>query len=125
QDPIPGATVSGCLERVRSGKGDVYDPRPIELADDVYLLAGDIRLSRFESRLAREWPQILAEDSEAALHVVTALDRLAVNLANEVEASVVLFDAGPSLGALNRAVLLAADAVVVPLAPDLFSLRGL
>lgn len=32
---------------------------------------------------------------------------------------------GPSLGALNRAALLACDAVVIPVAPDLFSLQGL
>lgn len=32
---------------------------------------------------------------------------------------------GPNLGAINRAALVAADHVVVPLAPDLFSLQGL
>ncbi|HEY3607661.1 MAG TPA: ParA family protein, partial [Pseudonocardiaceae bacterium] len=40
-------------------------------------------------------------------------------------ADVVLVDVGPSLGALNRAALVAADHVVVPLAPDLFSVQGL
>lgn len=34
-------------------------------------------------------------------------------------------DVGPNLGAINRAALVAAESVVVPLAPDLFSLRGL
>jgi len=37
----------------------------------------------------------------------------------------VLVDIGPNLGAINRAALLAADAICVPLAPDLFSLQGL
>lgn len=124
-DASPGHTVASCVERVRTGKGDLVDPVPRELADDLFLLPGDLRLSRFESRLAREWPQLMAEDNESALHVVTALDRLATRLANQIGADLVLFDAGPSLGALNRAVLLASDAVVVPLAPDLFSLRGL
>jgi Putative DNA-binding domain/AAA domain len=32
---------------------------------------------------------------------------------------------GPNLGAINRAALISADYVVVPLAPDLFSLQGL
>jgi cellulose biosynthesis protein BcsQ len=36
-----------------------------------------------------------------------------------------LIDVGPNLGALNRAALIAADYVVVPLAPDLYSLQGL
>jgi cellulose biosynthesis protein BcsQ len=34
-------------------------------------------------------------------------------------------DLGPNLGAINRAALIAADYVVVPLSPDLFSLQGL
>ena len=124
-DAAPGRTVASCIEPVRLGRGDLVDPVACELADDLFLLPGDLRLSRFESKLAREWPQIMAEDHEASLHVVTALDRLAVHFANLVGAELVLFDAGPSLGALNRAVLLASDAVAVPLAPDLFSLRGL
>ncbi len=36
-----------------------------------------------------------------------------------------LIDVGPNLGAINRAALIAADHVVIPLAPDLFSLKGL
>jgi chromosome partitioning protein len=36
-----------------------------------------------------------------------------------------LIDVGPNLGAINRSALLAADKVLMPLAADLFSLRGL
>ncbi len=45
--------------------------------------------------------------------------------ARQQEAAVVLVDLGPNLGAINRAALIAADYVVVPLSPDLFSLQGL
>ena len=34
-------------------------------------------------------------------------------------------DLGPNLGAINRAALISANYVVVPLSPDLFSLQGL
>ena len=37
----------------------------------------------------------------------------------------ILVDLGPNLGSINRAALIAADYVVIPLAPDLFSLQGL
>jgi hypothetical protein len=37
----------------------------------------------------------------------------------------VLIDVGPNLGAINRAALIASDYVVIPLAPDLYSLQGL
>ena len=36
-----------------------------------------------------------------------------------------LIDVGPNLGAINRAAMIAANFVAVPLAPDLFSLQGL
>lgn len=40
-------------------------------------------------------------------------------------ADLILMDLGPNLGAINRAALIAANYVVVPLSPDLFSLQGL
>lgn len=40
--------------------------------------------------------------------------------ANEIQADVILVDLGPNLGAINRAALVAADYLIVPLAPDLF-----
>jgi cellulose biosynthesis protein BcsQ len=45
--------------------------------------------------------------------------------AQKREAQVVLIDVGPNLGAINRAAIIAARHVVIPLAPDLFSLQGL
>ena len=43
----------------------------------------------------------------------------------DVGADLVLIDVGPNLGALNRAALVAAEDVVIPLNPDLYSLQGL
>jgi hypothetical protein len=45
--------------------------------------------------------------------------------AREVDAGLVLVDVGPNLGAFNRAALVTAEHVAVPLAPDLYSLQGL
>jgi hypothetical protein len=97
----------------------------LELEHNLWILPGDLSLSRFEGKLAKEWPAIFSTDADSSLHVVTAIERLATMVGNDYDADLVLFDVGPSLGALNRAVLLACDAVVIPLAPDLFSLRGL
>lgn len=47
------------------------------------------------------------------------------SVADRHRADVVLVDVGPSLGAINRAALVASDHVVVPVAPDLFSIQGL
>jgi chromosome partitioning protein len=122
-----GRTVGACVELVRLGKGDLHEPRLHELADDnLGILPGDLSLGRFEGKLANEWPSLNSADAaESSLHVVTAIERLAARLGDDHGAEVIFFDVWPSFGALNRAVLLACDAVVIPLAPDLFSLRGL
>lgn len=120
-----GASVYRCIDPVRRGLGDVIPPKLVPTADNLWLLPGELRLSRFEQSLAEEWPKTKAVDNERALAVTTALDRLSSLAAESVGADLVLLDVGPSLGALNRAALLACDQVVFPLAPDLFSLQGL
>jgi cellulose biosynthesis protein BcsQ len=120
-----GATVARCIDLVRRGKGDLVEPELIGVADDLWILPGDLALSRFEQDLAEGWGKIHQSDNERAIHVTTALQRLADASARSAQADLVLIDVGPNLGALNRAALLAADAVVVPVAPDLFSLQGL
>ncbi|MEW6073868.1 MAG: ParA family protein [Planctomycetota bacterium] len=117
--------VFGCVDPVRRGKGDVRIPRLVSIEANLWLLPGHLDLSRFEQTLAEEWPKTMATENERALDVTTALDLLSDHASRSIGADVVLFDLGPSLGALNRAALLACDAVVVPLAPDLFSLQGL
>jgi hypothetical protein len=57
--------------------------------------------------------------------VTTSLDLLSNLAAEKVHADLLILDVGPSLGALNRAALLACDHVALPVAPDLFSLQGL
>jgi cellulose biosynthesis protein BcsQ len=118
-------TVAGCIDLIRRGKGDIRQPSLIPVADDLWLLPGHLALSRFEQQLAEEWPKIHGVNNERALDVTTALDLLSNLAAQQVSADIVIIDVGPSLGALNRAALLACDAVMVPLAPDLFSLQGL
>lgn len=120
-----GTTVARCIDLVRRGKGDIDEPELIEVSDGLWLLPGDLALSRFEQKIAEGWSKIHGSDNEEALHVTTSLERLVGAAARRVDADVAWIDVGPSLGALNRGALLASDAVIVPLAPDLFSLQGL
>ncbi|MEM9454309.1 MAG: ParA family protein [Myxococcota bacterium] len=121
----PGRTVASCIDWVRRGRGDLYEPELEGVADDLWLLPGDLALSRFEQVLAEGWGQLHGVDNERALYTTTALARLAAAAAAQVDADLVMLDVGSSLGAMSRAVLLACDAVIVPLAPDLFNLQGL
>jgi cellulose biosynthesis protein BcsQ len=119
------ATVARCIDLVRRGKGDVGEPILGQVEENLWILPGDLALSRFEQVLAESWGQIHQADNERAIHVTTALQRLGDLAAKTVNAEFALVDIGPNLGALNRAALLAADVVLVPVAPDLFSLQGL
>jgi chromosome partitioning protein len=121
----PGRTVASCLELVRRGKGDVSPPELRPAADNLWILPGDLALSRFEQVIAEAWAKVHGTNNEQSLMVTTALEKLVRLAAERVSADVVLLDVGSSLGALNRGALLACDALVVPLAPDLFSLQGL
>jgi cellulose biosynthesis protein BcsQ len=118
-------TTARCIDLVRRGKGDVREPALIEVADSLFLLPGELSLARFEQVLAESWGQVHQGDNERAVHVATALRTLAERASKQKKADVTLVDVGPNLGALNRAALLAVDVVLIPVAPDLFSLQGL
>lgn len=123
----PPKTVYGALEPIADRLGDFREPH-VESIDGIGLLVGDLALSGFEDRLAQAWPACLDDNRSNAqdgFRVTSVFHRMVRSAAASHGADVVLLDVGPNLGALNRAALVAADGVVVPLAADLFSLRGL
>ncbi len=98
---------------------------PTPTADDrLALLPGDLSLSRFEDELSSQWRQCL-DGTPRPFRVTAAFWTVLRSAAEAHQAQVVLVDVGPSLGAINRAALVASDQVVVPVAPDLFSLQAL
>ena len=122
-DP-PRDTIHGALVPLLRGTGEIAPTAMQNPAPGLALVPGDLELSRAEDDLSSQWPLCL-DSNERAVRVITALSRALRQAEREAEADLVLVDVGPNLGAINRAVLIAADFVVVPLAPDLFSLQGL
>jgi cellulose biosynthesis protein BcsQ len=120
----PGRTVYGSLAPLIRGIGDIGDPAMVQVSERLALLPGDLSLSRFEDDLSNQWPACL-DGKERAFRVISAFWRLLDRAADQTGADVVLIDVGPNLGAINRSALIAADHVVIPLAPDLFSVQGL
>ena len=118
------ATIHASMQPVLAGTGDVTLPKLLEPTFGLSLLAGDLRLSNAEDDLASQWPASLG-GTERAFRVLSAIWRSLRLAAEHVRADLVLMDLGPNLDALNRAALVAADYVVVPVAPDLHSLQGL
>lgn len=119
-----GATMLTGVEPIIRGIGDIEVVDPIVVADDLFLLPGNLGLSRFEDSLSEAWPKSFIGD-EGALRRTSAFHRIMATAADMTGADVMVVDVGPNLGAINRAALLAADHLLVPLAADLFSLQGL
>ena len=117
-------TVYGALRPLLEGTGDVAVPRVVEPEPGLGLVVGDLLLATAEDELSSLWPACL-DRKPRAFRVLSALARILRQGAAEIDAKVILVDVGPNLGAFNRAALVTADSVVVPLAPDLYSLQGL
>ena len=117
-------SILGSVSPILRGLGDISTPHVEEVSDNLGLIVGDLGLSRFEARLSAAWPGCLDGD-EAAYRTESAFYRTILKAAEIRDADLVLIDVGPNLGAINRAAIIAANFVVVPLAPDLFSLQGL
>ncbi len=124
-------TIFRCVQPLIRGTGDIVAPQleiiPWESSvndENLALLVGDLSLSGFEDELSAEWPGCL-DRKERSFRVISAFYRLIQSAAVSHQADIVLADLGPNLGAINRAALIACEAVVVPLSPDLFSLQGL
>lgn len=119
-----GPTVYGSVSPLLRGVGDIAPTPLVHVADRLALLPGDLGLSRFEDELSQQWPDCL-DGKERAFRVISAFWRLIATASEQHRADVILVDVGPNLGALNRSALVAADYVLIPLAPDLFSVQGL
>lgn len=117
----------GAMEPLFRGTGGIADPHVEEIAPNLGLVPGDVLLSGTEQELSLAWATSLGGGISAirAFGVTTAFSTLAQRAAAQADARIVLVDVGPNLGAINRAVMIASDHVVIPLAPDLYSLQGL
>lgn len=120
-----GNSIYKGIELIHRGLGDIVEivPTKIKNADNLYLVPGDIELSEYEDELGDTWTRALG-GHEQSVRKQTAITRLAEDVSQRVSANIILFDFGPNMGALNRSVIGACDYIIVPTAPDLFSIRG-
>ena len=124
-EPARGQTVVAAVSPLlEEGTAAVQSPHLEIIRSNLALVPGDLGLAKMEDELSSQWFDCLSGKARA-FRVTTAFHRLISLAAEAFEADVVLIDVGPNLGALNRCSVLAADHIVVPLVPDLFSLQGL
>lgn len=116
--------VSGIL----GGEGININIEPLNVSrhtrqNSLYLIPGSMNLSNFEDELGNTFGQAQAGGS-LAITVQSALYRAIKGIAEKNNFDLVLLDAGPNLGALNRVLVGGSDYFIVPVSPDLFSIMG-
>lgn len=86
----------------------------------VDVLPGDPRLALTEDLLANDWGSAKAGDIRG-IRTSLAFSELLKQLSGY---DYVLFDVSPSLGAINRSIMLSADYFISPVSLDIFSLKA-
>lgn len=87
----------------------------------VDLIPGNPQFARCEDFLASEWKDVKSSDLRGIKSTMLFLHFLTLC----TEYDFVLFDMGPSLGAINRSILLACNYFITPMSSDVFSLLAL
>ncbi|MGV0696058.1 AAA family ATPase [Mycobacterium intracellulare] len=115
-------TIDKIIRPLAQGKGFSTDFTPRRSPTfQVDVIPGDPRLSLTEDLLATDWVQAVS-GSTRGLRTSFVFSNL---LEKCSEYEYVFFDMGPSLGSINRAVLLSSDYFVMPMSIDIFSLRAM
>ena len=119
----PKNSIESFLAPIRRAKGYLKTRIQPERSDrfSVDLIPGDPRLALSEDLLASDWNGASSGDPRG-LQTTLVFEHLK---SQYPEYDYIFFDVGPSLGAINRSVLIACDYFIIPMAVDLFSLMAL
>jgi cellulose biosynthesis protein BcsQ len=116
-------TINSLITSLKKARG--YAETPIVRSEGfaLDLVAGDPKFALAEDFLAKDWFDA-TNGQERGLKTTFFLKAMLLWAENN-DYDYVFFDIGPSLGAINRTVLLTCDYFILPMSSDIFSLRGL
>ena len=116
------SSLDSFYEPVRRGQGYPQELPTIVRSErfNLDLIVGDPKLSIREDLLATDWGAT-KNGEPRGFQTTYAIKELISRLS---QYDLILVDMGPSLGALNRSVLLAVDYFLMPLSVDIFSLMA-
>lgn len=119
-------TLYDYLEPIEAGDSSIEeDLIPILASTNKYhtdIIPGHPRMSIIEDLLSRGWGETLSGDI-GGIRTTNWSNQVLKKLNNQYD--FIFFDVGPSLGALNRTILLSCDYIVTPFGCDIFSLLGI
>jgi cellulose biosynthesis protein BcsQ len=119
-----GGTLWSAIKPVVEGKGPIKAISSFQVRKNLLLLAGDVLLADYEEELPSAWTGSFARKTRD-YDVMCALSSAVRSAGDQYKADLVIYDVGPNVGALNRAIILDSNYFVTPVAADLFSLRAL
>lgn len=96
---------------------------PIKAEENNYgidMIPGHPRLSIIDDKMSRSWTNMFAKE-KGDLRIINWLNQMKQMFA---EYDYIFIDVGPSLGALNRSILLNTDYFLSPMGSDIFSVMG-
>jgi cellulose biosynthesis protein BcsQ len=121
-DSAKSYTIHSIIHPLSIGKGYSDAIHQYDVPDyGVALIPGDPRLALKEDLLSKDWQDAIAGDIRG-LRTSFLFSQF---LSRCAQYDLVLFDMGPSLGSINRSVLLACDFFVSPMSIDIFSLKAI
>lgn len=124
---LPGTSLLDVLQPRFDGDIPVVDIETIEsiqIDQTLFLLRGDVSLSRLEDSMAEAHTQRFANKIHEKRNYVALGDTL-VRYGEELGIDYVLVDVGPSSGALTRSCFLSCDAFLIPMNADRFNVQAI
>ncbi|BEA23289.1 ParA family protein [Escherichia coli] len=116
-------TIENFLTPVRRAKG-YATTRVVPIKTDRFgfdLIPGDPKLALSEDFLASDWDPAVA-GKPRGIQTTFVFSHLS---SMYKDYDFILYDVGPSLGALNRAIIISCDYFIIPMSVDMFSLLAL
>lgn len=124
RDDAEARTLLKAFRQIRAGDSTLETDLAFQRSDrfKIDVLAGHPSVSTIEDVLSSSWIEYLGGTLGGARRSIWA-STLVQRLTADYDK--VFFDCGPSLGALNRSVLIGSDYFLTPMAADMFSLYAL
>lgn len=121
-------TIYDILRGVINGGADIDLSALLEQAKgsnkNLFLIRGDMRLSEYENILSTGY-NAAAAGQQIGYFQTSAINRFLREKGLSEQVDIFIIDTSPTLGLLNRVILLGTDYFVVPLMPDALSLQGI
>lgn len=118
-------TIHFILKPTEDGCGEPEQlPTPISLFENLDLIPGRLSLYTYESVIASRWNDVYA-GQPLAVRTISRIREVALGYAEEKKYDYILMDTSPSLGMLNKIIIMNSDGFIIPALPDMFSLYGI